>query len=74
MELKIARKLLRLIKTIKTWKEQLCLCLKPMSDSDSSENELLKLNDDEDNGDTGEIGGEEFVIPNPENINIRDFL
>ncbi|KAK9880707.1 hypothetical protein WA026_013033 [Henosepilachna vigintioctopunctata] len=41
---------------------------RPMSDSDSSESELLKVsdvNDDEEPDD----GGEKFIISNPENIN-----
>ncbi|KAK4878206.1 hypothetical protein RN001_010712 [Aquatica leii] len=43
------------------------------SDSDSSESELLKLSDDNNNEESDE-GDEKFDIPNPENINIIDFF
>ncbi|GBP34155.1 hypothetical protein EVAR_30706_1 [Eumeta japonica] len=46
-----------------------CLATEAVSDSDSSENELLKLSDDDDNEEPDE-GDEEFDIPNPENLNI----
>lgn len=45
-----------------------------MSDSDSSENESLKLSDYDDNEESDAGGEEEFDVPNPENINIEDFL
>lgn len=51
-ELKTARNLLGLTET----KKNVCFRLKPMSDSDSSENLLLNLNDDNDDEELNEGG------------------
>lgn len=73
-ELKTAKNLLGLTETKKLKKKKVCPRLKPMSDSDSSQNESLKLSDNDDNEESDAGGEEEFDVPNPENINIGDFL
>lgn len=73
-ELKTAKNLLGLTDTKKPKKKKVSLRMKPISDSDSSENELLKLSDDDDDKVSDEGGVEEFDIPKPEHINIGDFV
>ncbi|KAL3279701.1 hypothetical protein HHI36_017207, partial [Cryptolaemus montrouzieri] len=59
-------------KTLK--RKTICRRSEPMLDSDSSETEILKLSDDDDVEESDEGCGDEFDIPNPENVNIEDFL
>ncbi|CAK1597348.1 unnamed protein product [Parnassius mnemosyne] len=73
--LKTAKNLLGLTETKKSRKKR--VCLQSQSDSESSQNESIKLCDDYDN-DLDELLDEETkeysYAPDPENINIGDFL